>query len=100
MLGHRNIKTTQNHYAPWVRDRQLRLEADLQRAWNTDPLVRQEVEPKSHPRLAKLKGSSQIVFASNPFRLCAPIETPETLKTPKEKKPEYVEATRRDKKLN
>jgi integrase/recombinase XerD len=42
LLGHSNIEITQNHYAPWVRDRQVRLEADLQRAWNTDPLVQQE----------------------------------------------------------
>jgi integrase/recombinase XerD len=31
-LGHSNIKVTQQHYNPWVRDRQLHLEADLQRA--------------------------------------------------------------------
>jgi integrase/recombinase XerD len=42
LLGHQNIKITQKHYAPWVRDRQVRLEADLQRAWNADPLVHQE----------------------------------------------------------
>jgi integrase/recombinase XerD len=39
LLGHSNIKVTQLHYNPWVRDRQLQLEADLQRAWNRDPLV-------------------------------------------------------------
>jgi integrase/recombinase XerD len=39
LLGHSNIKVTQQHYNPWVRDRQLQLEADLQRAWNRDPLV-------------------------------------------------------------
>ena len=33
------IKVTQQHYNPWVRDRQQQLEADLQRAWNRDPLV-------------------------------------------------------------
>ena len=38
-LGHSNIKVTQEHYNPWVRDRQLQLEADLQRAWNRDPIV-------------------------------------------------------------
>jgi integrase/recombinase XerD len=38
-LGHSNIKVTQQHYNPWVRDRQLQLEADLQRAWNRDPIV-------------------------------------------------------------
>jgi integrase/recombinase XerD len=39
LLGHANIKVTQQHYNPWVRDRQLQLEADLQRAWNRDPIV-------------------------------------------------------------
>jgi integrase/recombinase XerD len=39
LLGHSNIKVTQRHYNPWVRDRQLQLEADLQRAWNRDPIV-------------------------------------------------------------
>ena len=38
-LGHSNIKVTQEHYNPWVRDRQVQLEADLQRAWNRDPIV-------------------------------------------------------------
>src|ERR1700733_12901281 len=39
LLGHSNIKVTQQHYNPWVRDRQLQLEADLQRAWSRDPIV-------------------------------------------------------------
>jgi integrase len=38
-LGHTNIAVTQQHYNPWVRDRQLQLEADLLRAWNRDPIV-------------------------------------------------------------
>jgi integrase/recombinase XerD len=47
LLGHSNIKVTQQHYNPWVRDRQLQLEADLQRAWNGDPIVllNSKVEP-------------------------------------------------------
>jgi integrase len=39
LLGHSNIKVTQQHYNPWVRDRQVQLEADLQRAWSRDPIV-------------------------------------------------------------
>jgi integrase len=39
LLGHSNIKITQQHYSPWVRDRQLQLEADLERAWIRDPVV-------------------------------------------------------------
>jgi hypothetical protein len=30
LLGHSNIKVTQEHYNPWVRDRQPPLEAGLQ----------------------------------------------------------------------
>jgi integrase len=44
LLGHRNIKITQQHYSPWVRDRQRQLEADLERARNRDPLVLLEQE--------------------------------------------------------
>jgi integrase len=39
LLGHSDIRITQLHYNPWVRDRQLQLEAELQRAWNRDPIV-------------------------------------------------------------
>ena len=39
LLRPSNIKITQQHYNPWVRDHQLQLEADLQRAWNRDPIV-------------------------------------------------------------
>ena len=56
-LGHSNIKVTQEHYNPWVRDRQLQLEADLQRAWNRDPLVIAKFKGRNwseHEKLAKL----------------------------------------------
>jgi len=39
LLGHSSIKITQKHYSPWVRDRQLQLEADLERVWKHDPVV-------------------------------------------------------------
>lgn len=39
LLGHSSIKVTQEHYSPWVRDRQRKLEEDLERAWNRDPIV-------------------------------------------------------------
>jgi integrase len=39
LLGHSNIKITQQHYSPWVGDRQLQFEADLERAWTRDPIV-------------------------------------------------------------
>jgi len=52
LLGHSNIKITQEHYSPWVRSRQLQLEANLERAWNRDPLVLLHAKPSSkslHP---------------------------------------------------
>jgi integrase len=39
LLGHSNIRITQGHYSPWVRDRQHQLEANLERAWSRDALV-------------------------------------------------------------
>ena len=39
LLGHRSIKVTERHYAPWVRARQEQLEADVRRSWRRDPVV-------------------------------------------------------------
>lgn len=39
LLGHSNIKITQEHYSPWVRARQRQLETNLERAWSRDPIV-------------------------------------------------------------
>lgn len=39
LLGHRSVRVTERHYAPWVRARQDQLEADVQGSWSTDPLV-------------------------------------------------------------
>jgi integrase/recombinase XerD len=39
LLGHSNIGVTQKHYSPWVHSRQRQLEANLERAWNRDPIV-------------------------------------------------------------
>lgn len=33
LLGHASIKVTQRHYAPWVRERQSRLSANVRAAW-------------------------------------------------------------------
>jgi len=46
LLGHSNIGITQKHYSPWVRSRQRQLEANLERAWNRDPLVLLETKVK------------------------------------------------------
>ena len=39
LLGHSSVKITERHYTPWVRARQERLDADLERAWAQDPLA-------------------------------------------------------------
>lgn len=39
LLGHQSVRITERHYSPWVRARQEQLEADLQRAFASDPLV-------------------------------------------------------------
>jgi integrase len=36
LLGHRSIRVTEKHYAPWVRARQEQLEADVRRTWKVD----------------------------------------------------------------
>jgi len=42
LLGHSIIRITQQHYAPWVRDRQMQLEASLKKVWTRDPGVLRE----------------------------------------------------------
>lgn len=39
LLGHQSVKITEQHYAPWVPERQSQLEADLRKAWAQDPLA-------------------------------------------------------------
>ena len=33
LLGHKSVRITEKHYAPWVRSRQGQLEADVRRTW-------------------------------------------------------------------
>lgn len=54
LLGHSNIGVTQRHYSPWVQSRQLRLEANLQRAWSHDPVVLTNM--KATPEVAVRQG--------------------------------------------
>ena len=48
LLGHSSVKITERHYAPWVRERQEQMEADVRRAWERDPILNRtiSVEPK------------------------------------------------------
>ena len=39
LLGHRSVKVTEKHYAPWVRARQEQLEQDVKRTWSEDPIA-------------------------------------------------------------
>jgi len=34
LLGHKSVRITERHYAPWVRSRQEQLEADVRRTWD------------------------------------------------------------------
>jgi integrase len=50
LLGHKSIRVTEKHYAPWVRARQEQLEADVRRTWKTDSVLRRRTKgtPKVH----------------------------------------------------
>jgi integrase len=47
LLGHTSIKTTERHYALWTRLQQEQLEADVKRAWLTDPVAFAETKGTS-----------------------------------------------------
>ena len=49
-LGHASVRVTERYYAPWVRARQERAEADVKRSWERDPLVLMETKgtPEVH----------------------------------------------------
>jgi hypothetical protein len=42
LLGHSSIKVTEQHYAPWIRERQEQTEADVRRTWARDPVALME----------------------------------------------------------
>jgi len=37
LLGHKNIKTTQDSYLPWVKSRQVLLDATIRNSWSGSP---------------------------------------------------------------
>jgi integrase/recombinase XerD len=39
LLGHQSIKITEKYYSAWTPSRQRQIKADLQRAWEQDPIV-------------------------------------------------------------
>jgi hypothetical protein len=56
LLGHTSIIVTEKHYAPWVRERQEQLEADVSRVWSNDPLALLEAQSqtKGTPRVHRI----------------------------------------------
>jgi len=50
LLGHKSIRVTERHYAPWVRARQEQMEAHLKRSWAKDPVALQRTKgtPEVH----------------------------------------------------
>jgi hypothetical protein len=44
LLGHQSVRVTEKYYAAWTDSRQRQVEADLQRAWEQDPIVMLEAK--------------------------------------------------------
>ncbi len=44
LLGHESVRITERSYSPWVKARQERLDAALERAWAQDPIALLEIE--------------------------------------------------------
>lgn len=53
LLGHSSIKITERHYAPWVRERQEQMEADVRRAWRADPILNRTISVQSENLASK-----------------------------------------------
>jgi len=56
LLGHKSLRVTEKHYAPWVLERQEQLEAELARAWASDPIAISEGKVTR-----RLRGESGVV---------------------------------------
>lgn len=39
LLGHKSVKITEKHYAPWVKARQEQLEQNVKKAWGGNPIA-------------------------------------------------------------
>jgi integrase/recombinase XerD len=39
LLGHASVKVTEKHYAPWVRERQLKLEQEVRKSWEPEGII-------------------------------------------------------------
>ena len=56
LLDHQSATVTEKFYAAWTAERQRQVEADLERAWEPDPIVLQEGK-----NILKLHGKSSFV---------------------------------------
>ena len=54
LLGHQSVRITEKHYAPWVRERQEQLEADVRRTW-------QAPEPKRRVHGGYTKKQTRVI---------------------------------------
>lgn len=56
LLGHQSVRVTERYYAAWTDSRQRQVEADLQRAWERDPIVLLETKATQ-----QLRGKNEAV---------------------------------------
>jgi Phage integrase family len=61
LLGHQSIRITERHYSPWAQSRQEQLEADLRKAWQSDPLA-QTATPERYAA-----GTDGVQTATSPY---------------------------------
>jgi integrase/recombinase XerD len=50
LLGHKSVKITEKHYAPWVKARQEQLAANVRKAWNVLDMGNKTAKRKSQKR--------------------------------------------------
>jgi hypothetical protein len=69
LLAHKSIKTTERHYAPWVKARQEQLVMGVRKSWAKQrPPVRRDRTPgKSRSRSGQLADSQQDSGSANKF---------------------------------
>jgi len=56
LLGHQSVRVTEKYYAAWTDARQRQVEADLERAWERDPIVLMPTKGTQ-----KLRGETEVV---------------------------------------
>jgi integrase/recombinase XerD len=64
LLGHKSIKTTEKHYAPWVRARQEQLTVSVRKTWTESKLARKRAT-RANP-IRGLGGRTEIARSESP----------------------------------